>query len=115
MITIVRAIQTSSACPSQWDAWDADGQYYYLRFRHGQGTAQAMDQANPNYQAELVGQFVDDDPWNGSIELDEFLKRAGMALSPNVEYKGYGRYFAEKLRKALKNDYNDEDVPEVEL
>jgi len=37
-VTLVKAVQTSSACPSQWDAWDANGQYYYLRYRHAHGT-----------------------------------------------------------------------------
>lgn len=32
-----RVVQTCSAYPSQWDAWTADGQYLYLRYRHGEG------------------------------------------------------------------------------
>jgi hypothetical protein len=37
-IILVRAVQTCQACLSQWDAWDLDGRYWYLRFRHGHGT-----------------------------------------------------------------------------
>ena len=37
-VTLVRAVQTCVACPSQWDAWDADGNYYYLRYRSGHGS-----------------------------------------------------------------------------
>ena len=114
MITIVRAIQTSSACPSQWDAWDADGQYYYLRFRHGHGTVQAMNRDEPDYQSELVGHFQDDDPWNGSIELEEFVERAGLALSPRIEYKGFGQYFAEALEAVIKEQTGPEES-EVQL
>lgn len=36
---IVKAHQTCYACPSQWDAWDEEGNYWYLRFRHGYGSA----------------------------------------------------------------------------
>ncbi len=35
MVTITRLVQTCEACPSQWDGWDAEGNYYYFRYRHG--------------------------------------------------------------------------------
>ena len=34
----VRIEQTSEACPSQWNAWTADGVYHYVRYRHGDFT-----------------------------------------------------------------------------
>jgi hypothetical protein len=34
-ITIVRAERTCTACPSQWDMWDDEGNYIYVRYRHG--------------------------------------------------------------------------------
>lgn len=37
---LVRVVQTCPACPSQWNAWDAAGQYYYLRYRGGRGTVE---------------------------------------------------------------------------
>lgn len=37
-ITIVRAIETCSAVPNQWDCWDKDGNYWYLKYRSGRGT-----------------------------------------------------------------------------
>jgi len=33
--TIVKIIETCSACPSQWDMWDAEGNYYYVCYRWG--------------------------------------------------------------------------------
>jgi hypothetical protein len=101
MIILVRTVQTSSACPAQWDAWDADGNYYYLRFRHGHGTVQAMDEQNPNYQSGLVAHFIDDDPWNGSIELADFAARAAIGLSTDLEEKGFAEYFNEALTTAI--------------
>lgn len=37
-IVIVKATKTSDDVPSQWDAWDSKGQYWYIRFRAGRGT-----------------------------------------------------------------------------
>jgi hypothetical protein len=34
-VNIERLEQTSFACPSQWDAWDENGTYYYIRYRWG--------------------------------------------------------------------------------
>lgn len=111
MITIIRAVQTSSACPSQWDAWDAGGNYYYLRFRHGYGTVQAMGSPeNGDYRAEPVASFTDDDPWNGTIELDEFAERAGIALSPALRLKSFGQYFTEEVETALAKAAQETEV-----
>lgn len=109
MITIVRAVQTCAACPAQWDSWDAEGNYYYLRFRHGHGTVQTMEApGSGDYWAEPVASFTDDDPWNGTIELEEFAERAGIALSPHLRLKSYGQYFVEEMWKAVKETYGDE-------
>jgi len=72
MITITKAVQTCFACPSQWDAWDADGNYYYLRFRWGHGTV--------TDGTKQVAAFAGDDPYGGFIDLDEFCERAGITL-----------------------------------
>lgn len=97
MITIVRAVQTCTACPSQWDAWDADGNYYYLRYRHGHGeVTQFRDEDwwkakdwggysdNPGFIGQ-VAQFSHGDPLDGLIELDEFARLAGMLLELQEE------------------------------
>ncbi|WP_435108129.1 hypothetical protein [Nocardiopsis synnemataformans] len=80
-MTIVRAAQICYGCPSQWDVWNTSGDYMYLRFRHGHGTVQDEDR-------NLITSFnTDDDPdLDGIISLPEFARRAGLTLSPNLEY-----------------------------
>lgn len=34
-IKLVRIEQTLDFCPSEWDAYDSDGDYYYIRYRYG--------------------------------------------------------------------------------
>lgn len=74
-IILVRAVQTCHACPSQWDAWDLDGRYWYLRFRSGRGTM------GRDY---LTGQlsFEVDDGLAGAISLAEFCDRIGVTYAP---------------------------------
>lgn len=80
--TIVKAVQTCWACPSQWDAWTNEGQYLYLRFRHGVGTVE--EQPSPETDSwtndEVAIRFSDDD-LDGSISLEEFAERAHLALA----------------------------------
>ena len=87
-VILVRVVETCAACPSQWDAWDASGRYYYLRFRHGRGTVEAYD--NPEFwrqtaSGRLVSRFEHGDPLDGYIELAEFCQLAGITLSDNAE------------------------------
>jgi len=62
VITLVRLEQTCSTCPSQWDAWDADGTYYYIRYRWGCLTVE---------RGEVWGELIYDgctgDPLDGSM------------------------------------------------
>ncbi|WP_255369534.1 hypothetical protein [Kitasatospora sp. MBT63] len=37
---LARVVLTSPTNPSQWDAWTGDGQYLYLRYRHGVGSVE---------------------------------------------------------------------------
>jgi hypothetical protein len=83
---IVKAVQTCWACPSQWDAWTDEGQYLYLRFRHGVGTVE--EQPSPD-----LSSWADDLPvieftheeLDGSISLKEFAVRAHLALTLEVD------------------------------
>lgn len=81
---LVRAVQTCRACPAQWDAWDATGQYYYLRFRSGLGSVEtaesAKDYVKPGTPNALIASFEHGDGWDGSMGLDEFLAHAGMRM-----------------------------------
>lgn len=88
-IALARVVQSCRACPSQWNAWDAEGQYYYLRFRCGRGTVESAaspaDYVNPETPNTLVAEFTHGDRWSGELALDEFLALAGMALAAGAE------------------------------
>lgn len=107
-IVIVKAVQTSMACPSQWDAWDSDGRYWYLRYRSGHGSARRI--------AEGPGWYEDDEydgpqevlafdyghPLDGDISLEDFARLAGLELSPSLASTGYGEHLALHLAAALE-------------
>jgi len=102
MITLIHVVQTSIACPSQWDAWDADGNYYYLRYRYGHGqvrqyrTADWVDAA----EDELVGIVADFEhghPLDGDIALEDFARLAGIAVSAHAMVSGYGDHLRDQL------------------
>lgn len=99
-IKIVRAVQTSIACPCQWDAWDEEGNYYYLRFRHGHGSVEQYENedwvnAEPGQWHRTISYFNNhDDP---IINLKEFAEEAGIELAPNLIQTGFGDHIADKL------------------
>lgn len=84
---LVRAVQTCAGCPSQWDAWDATGQYYYLRFRSSHGTV-TMAESAERYRTcgdpdvGIIASFVHGDGWCGVMGLEEFLAHAGVRWQP---------------------------------
>ena len=101
-IKIVKAIQTSIACPAQWDAWDEHGQYYYFRFRHGHGSITKYENADwvgakPPQKREHVTDFQVDDEWLGEISLEEFAMRTGIVLDSNLVATGFGDHVAHQL------------------
>jgi hypothetical protein len=75
-VILVKTVETCSACPSQWDAWDADGGYWYLRFRHGRGTM-GRDYITDALSFEAI-------ELGGVITLDEFCRRIGVTLAPEM-------------------------------
>lgn len=80
---IVRAEQTCFGCPAQWDAWDEEGRYWYLRFRFGYGSAECAGTPERwDTGSVLTGKlsFRDDDDMAGVISLEEFCERAGLEL-----------------------------------
>lgn len=79
-ITLVRAVQTCYGCPSQWDAWDADGTQYYLRFRWGHGSVHDGD----THGTTCFAEFDTDDMLDGVISLADFCEKAGIALAEGV-------------------------------
>jgi hypothetical protein len=73
--------------PAQWDAWDATGQYYYLRFRSGLGSVHAAVDSEDliiGDRRAAVASFEYGDQWAGEITLAEFAQRAGLRLTLDV-------------------------------
>ncbi|WP_329301842.1 hypothetical protein OG410_29305 [Streptomyces sp. NBC_00659] len=89
---LTRVVQTCSAYPSQWDAWTADGQYLYLRYRHGVGCVEwhpgPEDDADTpdSWNEGLSGLLIewDDGTESGVIGLEDFLVAAGLVLAPGA-------------------------------
>ncbi|WP_034088846.1 hypothetical protein [Streptacidiphilus albus] len=91
-IVLARTVQTCRSHPSQWDAWSADGQYLYLRYRGGRGTVDAYDNADsdtwttpPDGAVARFGEGWDQRSYDGDISLEEFCERAGLILAANAE------------------------------
>lgn len=84
-VILVRTIKTCSACPSQWDAWDLDGNYWYLRYRHGWGMAERQpgpdpdtwERKRPNVSFDGAAAGMAD----GYISLEDFCRLAGLNLA----------------------------------
>jgi hypothetical protein len=101
-VKLVRATQTSMGCPSQWDAWDGDGNYYYLRYRHGCGqirqykTADWVD-SDEDELITVVASFEYGDPLDGVINLDEFAVRAGIELADDLHETSFGDHLMDEM------------------
>lgn len=80
-VALTRAVQTSSACPSQWDAWDADGNQYYLRYRWGQGSVAKVTQSSSGRRHETLTLFDHGDGLDGVIDLEDFARLAHLDIS----------------------------------
>jgi hypothetical protein len=107
VITLARVVCTLSCVPTQWDAWDTEGRYYYLRYRFGRGTVDTYDDPDSDTWNVIpdgrIAQFHDEnDPWCGEIELDEFLRRAGMTLMPGAEVVPHEEYL--RLARQMQAD-----------
>jgi len=92
----MKAVQTCSACPSQWDAWDLDGNYWYLRHRHSRGQAwrypspdidtwnndpPRMEYHLDDWQTESTEEIGD-----GYVSFREFCRRTGLNLHPAGDF-----------------------------
>ena len=78
-IKLTKVVETCGGCPSQWDAWDANGTYYYLRFRFGHGTVDVGEVGG-----QQVAAFEYGDRLLGFLELEEFADLAGLDVSEAV-------------------------------
>lgn len=105
MTTLTRVVCTCPSVPTQWDAWDTNGHYYYLRYRFGRGTVDTYNDSDPDTWDVIpdgyTAAFRDpDEPLKGEIELDEFLRRAGLELAADAVVVSYGEYVTLAQRTA---------------
>lgn len=68
IIKIIKCNKTCFACPAQWDMWDIDGTYYYVRFRFGYLIVE-----KDTVFGDLVLGIQTDDDWNGFMENEEMV------------------------------------------
>ncbi|WP_241748421.1 hypothetical protein [Streptomyces sp. M3] len=88
-VTLAQVVRTCLASPSQWDAWTTDGQYLYLRYRHGEGSvdqhpSEDTDTWDVGDGSRLLTMW-DDGTDGGEIALPDFLAAAGLRLAPDAE------------------------------
>lgn len=101
MTALARVVQTCRACPSQWDAWTVDGQYLYLRYRHGVGSVEAQPSKDPNtwdLDAPPLTEW-DDGTEGGVIELDDFLSLAGLRLATLASVVSYEEHVKQQKQE----------------
>lgn len=115
-ITFVRVVQTSFACPSQWDAWDAEGNYFYCKYRYGHGQVRHYKtedwvEAHDDQLIDVVADFTHGHPLDGSMTLEEFAQHAGIILAPSVMVTGYGDYVYDELVFGGTIGLEDSDEP----
>jgi hypothetical protein len=85
MTTIVRAVQTLDSCPSEWDAWDSEGNYWYLHYRFGWCTAERQpgpdtDTWSESPPALSFNMSAERGEYDGEIDLEDFCELAGIEL-----------------------------------
>lgn len=88
---LVEILQTCDACPSEWSAWDASGNWYYLHYRSGYGSVHISAGGPPRgsedaeFVAALAGAKLLTEFWYGGqydaeITLDRFLALANLRV-----------------------------------
>lgn len=82
MFVFTKLDRTCIACPSQWDAWDAEGNYYYIRYRHGHlsvdKAASSKEWYNSNYESLIS--MIHGDILDGSMTDGEMLELIGATV-----------------------------------
>lgn len=89
LATLKKINQTSAACPSQWDAWDVEGNYYYIRYRWGILTvdkAASQDEwtARTWFSGVIFDKDVGDD-LDGFMTLSDMLGHTGLELAEGAK------------------------------
>lgn len=99
-LTLAKVRLTCIAAPSQWNAWDAAGQYYYLRYRFGRATVDSFK--SPNYEewppTELGQLFTWTHPdreeygnlcYHGDMTLREFCEHTGIRIADDADIRPF--------------------------
>lgn len=87
---LVKVEETCAGCPSQWDAWTDEGDYVYMRYRHGRGIARkhkSQEAAEENWQSGVVADFRYGHELDGVISLSKFCELAGLEIADNADIK----------------------------
>jgi hypothetical protein len=71
MIKIVKVDQTCGACPSQWDMWDAEDNYYYVRYRWSNLTISIA--AFTDEEQEIFSHVTDNTGMSGVMSFEELI------------------------------------------
>lgn len=74
-IILTKVVKTCDSYPSQWDAWDKDGVYYYIRYRSGRGRIERepLGKEHHNLNSEVIHQWDIDDGLDGIMTWSEVL------------------------------------------
>lgn len=92
-VILARVVQTCWACPSQWNAWDVDGNYWYLRYRHGRGTAERQPSPDTgtwtNFPPAIFFTNEGTELADGWISFEDFCRHAGLNVHPGAELRLY--------------------------
>jgi hypothetical protein len=101
-VTLARVVQTSSGCPAQWDGWDEEGRYYYLRYRYG--TGEVRQYRTPDWHRtrkdeliRVVTTFEHGHPLDGVIALGEFAENAGITIAAGAALTGFWDHARDEL------------------
>lgn len=121
------------ACPSQWDLWDDQGNYYYARYRHGCGSLRQYksehwgdapqleipeEERTPGWfwraNAEYIGmvaEFEHGDMYDGCMDLPDFCRHAGLELADDLMHTNYGEHLRDQLVTEAGFTFLLEDKP----
>lgn len=71
VLTKLESLYTS--CPEQWEGWDVDGKYYYIRYRYGYLSVTNNESYNSiDYFGKQIGDEMD-----GCMSTEDMLEHTG--------------------------------------
>ncbi len=86
---IINLVQTSVACPSQWEGGLEDGRTIYIRYQHGglsvSVSHEPTDSINDAVMGENIYRKTISDDLDGFIEWEEVSQLTGLIYPPKEE------------------------------